>query len=76
MTDPKNPLPATPPQVDPREQWSDIAGSEHIQHLTSANFEAWMTSVDQALVMFYAPCKKNSITNSVLILVATVEYRL
>ena len=57
MTDPKNPLPATPPQVDPAEQWGDIDGSEHIQHLTSANFDEWMTSVDSALVMFYAPCK-------------------
>ena len=61
MNDPKNPLPAVPPTVDPRDQWSDVTGGESIKHLTSSNFDEWMATADSVLVMFYAPCKFDNV---------------
>lgn len=56
MKDPTNPPPAAaPPSADPREFWKELAGNEHVHHLTTQSFSGFVSQHPVVLVMFYAP---------------------
>ena len=56
MKDPEDPMAGKPPPPpSPEEQWADNEGAEHVRHLTGDNFKSVLKSIDNALVMFYAP---------------------
>ncbi len=58
MKDPQNPMASLPPPPPPPDQlWADVAGAEHLVHLTQANFDSFVAEHASVLVMFYAPCK-------------------
>lgn len=51
----KNPQDPNAGKSDPRDDWLDITGNENIQFLDDANFDNFVSSKKQVLVMFYAP---------------------
>jgi hypothetical protein len=58
----KNPLSPTvgaaltPEKMD-REDWGDYEGAENLVHLVDETFDAFISTGQPVLVMFYAPCK-------------------
>lgn len=58
----KNPLSPvvgaiTTPEKTDREEWGSYEGAEHLIHLVDNTFDAFISSGDPVLVMFYAPCR-------------------
>lgn len=57
----KNPLgpvvdATTAPEKVDREEWGEHEGAENLVHLMDDTFDAFISSGDAVLVMFYAPC--------------------
>ena len=56
MTNPNDPNAG---KSDPRDDWLEISGNEHVNILVDSTFDEFINSKPKVLVMFYAPCKKN-----------------
>ena len=54
MRDPKPKVVSAPPEVV--DDWTSIAGHEHVNFLDDKSFDAFVNSKPKVLVMFYAPC--------------------
>lgn len=53
MTNPNDPNAG---KVDPREDWLDVPGNQHIYFPEDAKFDQFIQEKKKVLVMFYAPC--------------------
>lgn len=58
MKDPLNPLSSALPAASRASRmWADVPGRENVLMLTALNFDSTLGAEEEALVMFYAPCK-------------------
>ena len=55
-----NPTDPNSAKSDPKEEWLEIKGHEHINFLDDQSFDEFINSKNKVLVMFYAPCNLKS----------------
>ena len=58
----KNPSDAKMGKPDPRDDWLELAGNQHVNILDGSTFDKFVAAKKSVLVMFYAPwCGKRSL---------------